>query len=235
MSFSYDEYSEYINETYMEFKNDEKMSSKEAIARTFNEYDMLMKKSETDRALISITVAEILVTHPKVLNTFKDYIMNEMSTLDFKLVMDENRLTSMEYASLTSRYENAINLLQTKLVDFYPRACWYYEELTDEVNVFFEQINNEKIDEDRILPQVLKRFEKECKNTWSEKIIVYTTIVENLAKIGYSQADELTVIKHELQIFKIDSIRNEQLTKEEIDRLGIRIKNAIVLLSKQNS
>ncbi len=42
MYTSYKEYSEI--ETYCEFKEEEKMSSKEAIARTFNEYDMSMKK-----------------------------------------------------------------------------------------------------------------------------------------------------------------------------------------------
>lgn len=45
MAYSCDEYSEYIYETYSEYVEDEKMSRKEAVARTFNEYDMLMKKA----------------------------------------------------------------------------------------------------------------------------------------------------------------------------------------------
>lgn len=50
------------------------MSNKEAIARTFNEYDMSMNKSETDKAIISVTIAEILVTHMRILYSFNDYI-----------------------------------------------------------------------------------------------------------------------------------------------------------------
>lgn len=52
MAHSYEEYSEYINETYYEYKEEEKMSNKEAIARTFNEYDMSMKKVRQIKQLL---------------------------------------------------------------------------------------------------------------------------------------------------------------------------------------
>ncbi|TVX94899.1 Imm3 family immunity protein [Cohnella terricola] len=227
MATCYEEYSEYINETYSEFKEEEKMSSKEAIARTFNEYDMSMKKSETDKAVISVIIAEILVSHVRILNTFKDYMMDTISVLDFKLIEQENILSRDQYNELISRKDNVLKQLDYKPLDYYPRVCWYYEELTDELNKFFDQINTDTINKEEIIDRVLNRFERDCKNTLSEKIIVYTTLAENLLKLGNTKIEGLYRIKEELQLFHVEDIRDEQLIEEERRDLVVRIYNVL--------
>ncbi|AIQ12047.1 Imm3 family immunity protein [Paenibacillus durus] len=231
MAHSYEEYSEYINETYNEFKEDEKMSNKEAIARTFNEYDMSMKKSETDKAVIGVTIAEILVSHLRILNTFKDYMIETISELNFKLIEQENKLTREQYIDLLSRKEQVLKQLENKPLDYYPRVCWYYEELTDEVNKFFDQINTGNINKDEIVTSVFQRFERDCKNTLSEKIIVYTTLAENLLKLGYTKIEGLQRIKEELQLFNVEDVREEQLIEEERKKLVVRIDNTLEQLN----
>ncbi|WP_251035741.1 Imm3 family immunity protein [Paenibacillus sp. ISL-20] len=170
MAHSYEEYSKNINETYNEYKEDEKMSNKEAIARTFNEYDMSMKKSEADKAIISITIAEILVSHLRILNTFKVYMMETLSQLDFKLIEQEKKLTREQCIDLLFRKEQALKQLEQKPSEYYPRVCWYYEELTDKVNKFFNnQMNSGDVNEEEIVASLFQRFERDCKNTLSEK------------------------------------------------------------------
>lgn len=229
MAISYEEYSEYINETYSEFKEEEKMSNKEAIARTFNEYDMSMKKSETDKAVISVTISEILVSHLRVLKTFKEYIMGTIRGLNFKLIEQEGKLSVDQYNDLLLRKDRVLKQLDKKALDDYPRVCWYYEELTDELNKFFDQINIDKIkeNEDDLIATILKRFERDCKNTLSEKIIVYTTLVENLLKQKYTAVEGLQSIKEELQHFKVEDVLEEQLLEEERMNLVVRIDNVL--------
>ncbi|WP_342415073.1 Imm3 family immunity protein [Paenibacillus sp. FSL R10-2782] len=231
MAHSYEEYSEYINETYYEYKEEEKMSNKEAIARTFNEYDMSMKKSETDKAVISVIIAEILVSHLRILNTFKDYMVETLSELNFKLIEQENKLTREHYIDLLSRKEQVLEQLENKPLDYYPRVCWYYEELTDEVNKFFNQINTGNINKDEIVASVFQRFERDWKNTLSEKIIVYTTLAENLLKLDYTKTEGLQRIKQELQLFNVEDVREEQLIEEEKKKLAIRIDNVLAQLN----
>ncbi|MGE7129340.1 Imm3 family immunity protein [Lysinibacillus xylanilyticus] len=65
MVFSYDEYEEDIYEDYNELIEEEKISRREALARNFYDYDMLAKKSETDKAIIFVIFSEIAVSHVK--------------------------------------------------------------------------------------------------------------------------------------------------------------------------
>ncbi|MBD8499956.1 Imm3 family immunity protein [Paenibacillus arenosi] len=231
MAYSYEEYLEYINESYYEYKEDEKMSNKEAIARTFNEYDLLMKNSETDKAIISVAIAEILVSHSKVLSTFKDYLMKTLLELDLKLIEQDHKLTREQYIDLISREEQVYKQLEVMPSDYYPRVCWHYEELTDEVNRFFVQINTGNLSDEEIVTKVLKRFERDCTNTLSEKIIVYVTLAENLLKLKYTQIEEMQRIKQELQLFNVTDIRDEQLVEEEQKKLLIRIDTLLAQLN----
>ncbi|ULL13505.1 hypothetical protein DVH26_02970 [Paenibacillus sp. H1-7] len=228
MAHSYEEYSEHINETYNEYKEDQKMSNKEAIARTFNEYDMSMNKSETDKAIISVTIAEILVTHMRILYSFNDYIMDTVLSLNFKLIEQENKLSQEQRIDLLSRKELVLKQLEKKSLDYYPRVCWYYEELTDEVNKYFDQINAGSIFMDEIVAKVLQRFERDSKNTLSEKKIVYTTLAENMLKHGYTQAEGIQKIKKELLLLNKEHISGEQLTEEEQKNLKNRMNNVLL-------
>ncbi|KHL91232.1 hypothetical protein QW71_35860 [Paenibacillus sp. IHB B 3415] len=227
MAISYEEYMEYINETYTEFKNEEKLSNKEAIARTFNEYDMSMNKSETDKAVISVTIAEILVSHSRVLNTFKEYMLKTISNLNLQLIEQNDKLSHDQYKALLLRREQVLNQLEKIPMDYYPRVCWYYEELTDEVNKFFNQINTGDTNKDEIIAKVLKRFERDSNNTLSEKIIIYTTLAENLLKLGCTNTADVQIIKEELQSFNVKNIQNEQLVEREKENLVLRIDRVL--------
>ncbi|WCH46217.1 Imm3 family immunity protein [Lysinibacillus sp. OF-1] len=85
-------YEEYILGDYNDLLG-EKMSKEEAIARILNEYDMLAKKSETDKAMACIIISEITLTHEKISYSFMNYIEQSLKELDFKAIKQENSLT----------------------------------------------------------------------------------------------------------------------------------------------
>ncbi|MGC7931635.1 Imm3 family immunity protein [Lysinibacillus sp. VIII_CA] len=229
MEFSYQEYNEYINETYKEFK-EEKMSSKEAIARTYNEYDMVAKKSETDKGIVYIELAEILITHLKAMYTFKSYIENVLIELDFNLIKLEKALSQEEYNDLFSRRVHVLQELKKMPLDYYQTVCWYYEELIEEVQKYIINFIEENRNTDTIVTDVLQRFERDCKNTKSEKYIIYTTLAENLCNQGLETVNGIEDLKNELQTFQVYDISNEQLTEDEQEELANRIKNVLTRL-----
>lgn len=229
MEFSYQEYNEYINETYKEFK-EEKMSNKEAIARTYNEYDMVAKKSETDKGIVYIELAEILITHLKAGYTFKNYIENVLVELDFNLIKLENALSQEEYSDLFSRRVHVLQELKKIPLDYYQTVCWYYEELIEEVHKYISNFIEENKNTDTIVTDVLQRFERDCKNTKSEKYIIYTTLAENLCNRRLKTVNGIEGVKNELQSFQVSNISNEQLTEDEQEKLANRITNVLTRL-----
>ncbi|MGO4952209.1 Imm3 family immunity protein [Paenibacillus sp. LX16] len=231
MAWSYDELIDSILENYQDYKNEEMMSSKEAIARTFYDFEGLMNRSETDKALINVVYGEILLTLPRVLYTVKNNLSKRLSELDFNLIEQEQKLSSEQYRDLFNRKNFVLQELENKILDYYPRVCWYYDELTNEVNVFFKQVNEENALADEIISSVFQRFERDCKNTLSEKLIVYTTLAENLLNQGLSKIDGLQLIKQELQQFNIADIFEEQLLEKEKLELDKRIKNVLSQVS----
>ncbi|MGQ3479452.1 Imm3 family immunity protein [Paenibacillus sp. TY11] len=231
MAWSYDELIDSILENYQDYKNEEMMSSKEAIARTFYDFEGLMNRSETDKALINVVYGEILLTLPRVLYTVKNNLSKRLSELDFNLIEQEQKLTSEQYSDLFNRKNFVLQELENKILDYYPRVCWYYDELTNEVNVFFKQVNEENVLADEVISSVFQRFERDCKNTLSEKLIVYTTLAENLLNQGLSKIDGLQLIKQELQQFNIADIFEEQLLEKEKLELDKRIKNILSQVS----
>lgn len=224
MTYSCEEYLEYIYETYSEYVEDEKMSREEAVTRTFDEFDMLMKKSETDKLIISVIFAEILVSHSKIFSTFKNYMIETISNINFMLIEREHKLTQEQYNDFLLRKEQVLKQLEEKPSDYYPRVCWYYEELTDEVNKFFDGINSKGTDGNEVVAKVCKRFERDCKNTVSEKMIVYTTLAENVLRYNLMpQIKDMSFI-NELKEFTLDNIQGEQLSDNEKEKLTQRIQ-----------
>ncbi|MGE7912685.1 Imm3 family immunity protein [Lysinibacillus xylanilyticus] len=133
MVFSYDEYEEDIYENYNELIEEEKISRREALARNFYDYDMLAKKSETDKAIIFVIFSEIAVSHVKILHSFKDYLEKNLTELDYKIIQQENKLTPQQYSDLASRKELVLQKFKKMSLDYFPRVCWYYDELVEEV------------------------------------------------------------------------------------------------------
>ncbi|WP_336762257.1 Imm3 family immunity protein [Paenibacillus sp. USHLN196] len=68
-----------------------------------------------------------------------------------KLIEQENKLSSDQFNELISRKDKVLKQLDNKPVDYFPRVCWYYEELSDELNKFFDQINTDSINEEEII------------------------------------------------------------------------------------
>lgn len=143
MGFSYEEYKEYIYEDYDELI-EEKMSKREAMARTFYEYDMLAKESETDKAMVFVIFSEIAITHTKVLSTFKDYLEQMLTELNFNKIKQEGYLKLEQYEELFSRKEYALQKLNQMPIDYYPRVCWYYNELDEEVRKIYYLYNTSR-------------------------------------------------------------------------------------------
>lgn len=227
MVFSYDEYEEDIYEDYNELIEEEKISRREALARNFYDYDMLAKKSETDKAIIFVIFSEIAVSHVKILHSFKDYLEKNLNELDFKIIQEENKLTPQQYSDLASRKERVLQKLKNMSLDYFPRACWYYDELVEEVQRFINNFKLENENTDSIVTTVLQRFERDCKNTKSEKFIVYTILAENLYNQGLTGVDGIEDVQHVLQSFSIEDVSDEQLTEDEQEKLANRIKSVL--------
>lgn len=109
-------------------------------------------------------------------------------------------------------------------LDYYQTVCWYYEELIEEVQKYISNFIEENKNTETLVTDVLQRFERDCKNTKSEKYIIYTTLAENLCNQGLITVNGIEEIKNELQSFQICDISNEQLTEDEQEKLANRIK-----------
>ena len=226
--FSYEEYKNYIYEDYDELVEEEKMSRREAIARTFYDYDMLAKKSETDKAMVFVVFSEIIITHQKILFTFKNYIEQALTELDFTVIKQENKLTLEQFNELFSRQKRVLQELKNMPLDYYSRVCWYYDELIDEVHKFINNFELENKNVDSLVSTVLQRFDRDCRNTQSEKFIVYTTLAENLLNQGLTGVKGFQDVKYELQVFSIKDVSDEQLTKDEQEKLAVRISKVLL-------
>ncbi len=231
MVYSYEEYEEYILEDYNDLI-EEKMSKGEAIARTLNEYDMLAKKSETDKAMFCIIISEIIITHEKVSYSFMNYIEQLINELDFKVIKQENSLTIEQLNRLIYRKAFVLQELKKRPLTYYQRVCWYYNELNEEVRKFIDNYIKKSENVESIISSVLQRFNRDCKNTNSEKFIIYTTLAETLYNFELTNVLDINEIKHELEKFSAEDITDEQLTEEEQDELSERIN---LILTRLNS
>lgn len=230
MVFSYEEYEENIYEDYKEIIEEEKISKREAIARNFYDYDMLAKKSEIDKAMVFVIFSEIAVSHVKIFYNFKNHLEKTLNELDFKEIRQENKITSDQYSDLVSRTERVLQKLEKMPLDYFHIACWYYDELVEEVQQFYDNLMVENGSVDSIVTSVLQRFDRDCGNTNSEKFIVYTTLAENLLNQGLTKVNGIEDVKHVLQSFDIEDVTDEQLTEDEQEKLAVRIRNVLFKL-----
>lgn len=134
----------------------------------------------------------------KIPYTLKNYMEQSLVELDFKVIKQENSLTSEQYIDLINRKDYVLQELKKKPLDYYPRVCWYYDELVEEVQKFINIFKLENENTDSIVTTVLQRFERDCKNTKSEKFIVYTTLAENLYNQGLTEVVGIEDVKHVL-------------------------------------
>lgn len=228
MVWSYEEYEEYIYEDYSESIDKEKISRCEALARMSEGYYVMERESETDKAIIAVMFSEIVITHLKVLNTYKNYMENMLKELDFRIVRQENRLTEEQCQELMARKERVLPKLQAMPLTYYSRVCWYYDEITEEVQKFIQQLPIEQ--HPAIVSAVLQRFQRDCNNTNSEKFMVYTALADQLWERGWTAVEGVEAVKQQLQAFDPTQVAQEQLTEEEQKQLAVRIQQILAKL-----
>ncbi|MBY0117401.1 Imm3 family immunity protein [Paenibacillus sp. FSL R5-0486] len=78
-----------------------------------------------------------------------------------------------------------------------------------------------------LVEQIMERFDRECRSTLSEKIVVKTTLAELLIR-------EFVKIKSEFEKFDMNEV-DEQLTEAEQSDLSIRIKEVLTKLQNYKS
>ncbi|MCM3172050.1 Imm3 family immunity protein [Paenibacillus sp. MER 99-2] len=102
----------------------------------------------------------------------------------------------------------------------------YYYEIEKEVKSFFGQMRNSTENVNLLIEEVFDRFERECKNTKSEDIVVKTTLLELLSKHGMNTNESLVIIRSELEKFNINDV-GQQLSEDEKLDLSTRIKEVL--------
>lgn len=225
LKWEYKELVESFIEDYYTYKQNN-MSNREALARTYNEYETVLNQGEMEKAVIEILYGEFLLKQSKVLITAKEKTKEELLSIDFTKLRTE--LTDDEVKELISRKDNILLKLDEKPLDFCSEARWYYQEINENVKGFFEAESFESDNVGQVVNHVLKRFERDCRNTMSENITIKVTLAELLIKKEINVQEELNNILDELKQFNIEDV-GQQLSKEEKEDLARRIKNLLSL------
>ncbi|MGM1021573.1 MAG: Imm3 family immunity protein [Bacillota bacterium] len=230
MKKSYEDYIAEIYECYEDYKIEDKFSTVEAIARTLYDFDGLMSRSETEKAVILIIYGQLIVSkQSRVLDITRDSLIDKLNRIDFLLIKQEQKLTSEQYNDLQSKYNSVLKNINKMPIDNCRMARWFYEELTEEVNQYFINIRSDNMNAEKITIDILSRFKRDCKNTLSERMIVYTTLGEILLTNDFIIPDEIVA---EIKSFDVNETK-DQLLQVEKDRLIKRIK--IILEQSHNS
>lgn len=225
LKWEYKELIESFIEDYYSYKQNN-MSNREALARTYNEYETFLNQGEMEKAVIEILYGEFLLKQSKVLITVKEKTKEELLSIDFTKLRTE--LTDDEVKELISRKDNILLKLDEKPLDLCSESRWYYQEIKENVKGFFEAESFESDNVGQVVNHVLKRFERDCRNTMSENITIKVTLAELLIKKGINVQEELNKILDEIKQFNIEDV-GQQLSKEEKEDLVRRIKNLLSL------
>ncbi|MGZ0052066.1 Imm3 family immunity protein [Brevibacillus gelatini] len=225
MNWSYYELLTAVYDTYFEYK-DENFSDYEALARTTYDFELSMNEGEVEKAAIYIALARIALTHSKISVRSKEIMREVLANLNVNHIREH--LSTEEVEDLLERRDYILRQFDnnTLPLNHDPRARWYYHELTKEVKVYFDNVISVTSSEE-IAHKVLKRFERDCKNTLSENITIKVTLAEILINKGINAQEELNNIKHELKQFNIEDV-GQQLSEEEKEDLARRIKSLLI-------
>ena len=213
MKKSYQDYIAEFHECYEDYKNEDKLSTVEAIARTMYDFEGLMSRSETEKAIILTTYGQLIVSEQlRVLVNTRDNLLNKLNQIDFLVIKQEQKLTTEQYDDLKSKYYAVIDNITRMPIDNCRIARWYYEELVDKVNQFFLRIKRNNMNVEEIKNSVLSRFERDCRNTISEKMIVYTTLGEILITQNHLIPDDII---SEIRSFAVEDTKDQLLPVEK--------------------
>lgn len=216
-----------FDETFQEYKY-RNMSNLEALAKTFEDFELIMNSGDLEKTTVLVRYSELVLKQPYVFHKSKDIIIKLLDEVDYEIL--RHILSECEYEELITRKKEVLYNLSQKQLTNNARAMWYYDEMIDEVNNYYNSITSKVKTPDQIAKEVLERFKRDCRNTKSEKIGVYTTLAERLLEDGLTETVELKHIEMTLKEFNVDDV-GEQLSKNEKQKLQFRIERVLKRLA----
>ncbi|WP_017814728.1 Imm3 family immunity protein [Paenibacillus shenyangensis] len=222
----YQELIDSFNETFQDYKK-RNMSNLEALSKTYEDFELIMNQGDLQKAIILIEYCEKVMQQPYIFYKSKDYLINYLKEINYDLVKKE--LSSMQYDELIKKRDKAISELNNKPLTNSARARWYYSELTTEVINYYKTIFQSDITAEQLIKKTLDRFKRDCKNTKSEKFVVYITLAEQLLSSGLINSIDFESLKTVLKEYNVEEL-GEQLTNNEKEELQARIDKVLKVL-----
>nr|WP_254613180.1 Imm3 family immunity protein [Brevibacillus sp. HB1.2] len=210
-------------ENYFYFKS-ERMSGPEALACTCEAYFGMDKRGEMEKAVLFIAEGRIHLTHSKIFVKSKQKIIDALNSLDLNKLQLE--IAPDDYQDILERRDMVLDGIESIPVDYSPNTRYYYFEIDKEVKNYFGILFNEKKDAIELVEEIMERFERECRSTLSEKIVVRTTLAELLIRYRINAKGEFLKIKNELEQFDMNDV-GEQLSENEKLDLSMRIREVL--------
>ncbi|MED4955924.1 Imm3 family immunity protein [Paenibacillus macerans] len=190
-----------------------KVSTVEAIARTLYDFEGLMSRSETEKAIILIFYGQLIVSEQsRVLVNTRDNLLQKLNSIDLMTIKQEQKLTGEQYDELQPKFNDVIEKINRMPLDTCRLARWYYEELVEEVNRYFLNIKRNDMNVEQIIRDIFSRFNRDCNNTISEKMIVSTTLGELLISHYFIIPEEILA---EIKSFDINDTKHQLLQVEK--------------------
>lgn len=217
MEFSYKELLADFYEDYTEFKTEENMSSREALSRTLYDFEGVSRIGELQNNTINIAYGEIILTQEKILVKAKEFLVGELRNINMNRMKKE--LTEEEFEDFNYKVKHILETIDNIETTNYAYVYWYYKEFNQVICEFIE--NQIKLHSAESLVVVtLQRFSRDCRNTKSEKAIVYVTLLEKILEYyEFLKPIEIKELIDFIKNFKVKDIENEQLNKKEIEIL----------------
>jgi len=215
-----------FNETFQEYKK-RNMSNLEALSKTYEDFELIMNQGDLKKAIVLIEYCEKVVQQPYIFYKSKEYLIKYLKEINYDLIKKE--LSNIQYDELIQKRDNAISELNKKPLTNSARARWYYSELTSEVINYYKTIFQSDITVEQLIIKTLERFKRDCKNTKSEKYVVYTTLAEQLISSDLTNSVDLKNIKNVLKEYNVEEL-GEQLTNNEKEELQLRIDKVLNIL-----
>ncbi|GAB1534357.1 MULTISPECIES: Imm3 family immunity protein [Brevibacillus] len=227
MNEKYEDLFESFNETYQEYK-EKRMNNSESLERTMDDFELIMNRGDLEKAIILVSYGEFALKQPYMFYKSKDYLVEKLNEITFELL--EKQLTTEQYNDLINRKNNVLNEIEKKPLNFSPRTFWYYEEMKNEVNSYFNASFISTKTANELAGDVLIRFERDCKHTLGEKIVVYTTLAERLLEENLTNTEHLIHIEETLKHFNMDDV-GDQLSQDEKEQLQLEIERILTRLA----
>lgn len=223
MNNKYEELFESFNETYKEYK-ERRINNSNALERTMDDFELIMNRGDLEKAIILVSYGEFALKQPYMFYKSKDYLVEKLNEIAFESL--EQQLTPEQYNILIVRKNYVLKEIEKKPLNFNPRTFWYYEEIENEVNGYFNAIFIPTKSANELAEDVLMRFERDCEHTIGEKIGVYATLAERLLEYNLTDTKYLMRIEETLKDFNVDDV-GDQLSQDEKQKLQLQIEGVL--------